>query len=324
MRLKSLTNCCLLLVMLMLAACGGDAAIEDSGFESAGSDNSAETESQSTTIERVRLDEEHSNAASVQTQLAVGIIQLEDSDQAVDEALATEILPLWQALQALGQNETTATAELTAVLNQIQDTMQPEQINAIRDLQITEESIQQMLADGAIQPGRGGGGGQNGGAPAGGQGGQGGNGGGRGGLPGGGQGGQGGLGGADPDEIATRRAERFGEAGAGDFPGNAVTGAVVRLLSVKTGEEIVRQQGGPGQGNEVQTIITQLVSQALGITEDELNTKLDDGAIYADLIAEADIDKAALRSDLESALADTQLAQRGNLDETMNRLFGEE
>lgn len=330
--LRKLTIRFLLLSLLLFGVACGSSETAVLSVDSAETAISSSDSEEAPT--RVRLNNEYSNAASIQTQLSVGTLQLEDSELAIDESLAGEILPLWQALQALGQNESTATAELTAVLNQIQDTMQPEQIEAISAMELTDESLQEMLTDGTIQLGRGGRPGGQGGADgaqggAGGQGGQGGAGGGRGGvLGGGGQGGgQGGLGGADPDEIATRRAERFGEAGAGDFLGNATTGAVVRLLAVKAGVEI-QGQGGPngqgGQGGNPQGIIVDVVSEALGMSAEELNGQLDEGATYADLISEADLDIETLRADLETALSESDFGQRGNVEQIIGRILGEE
>jgi hypothetical protein len=100
-----------LLVVGLSAACGG---------------GEGET-AVSPSTDSPRLTADYADALPVQSQLAVGMLQLEETDLAVDEALAAEILPLWRALQSLSNSYTTAEAEITAVLNQIQDTMQPAQ-----------------------------------------------------------------------------------------------------------------------------------------------------------------------------------------------------
>lgn len=303
--MKMMRKMMVMLFALLVVACSGEAEVAVEG-------NVVEA---STTTDRVRLSADYPNALPIQSQLAIGTIQLEESDLAVDETLATEILPLWRALQSLSASETTASAEITAVLNQIQDTMTPEQITAITDLQLTDEMVQTMIADGTLAFGRGPGG-QGGGA-------EGGQGGGRGGGPGGGLLGGGGggrpggdVGNADPDELATRRAERFGESGAGDFLSNAMTGAVVNLLARKTGEEAPQREN-------IQAIIIEVIAPALDMSVEELTTQVEEGALYADLLAAAGVDTTILRSELETALSDTQLAQRGDLDNTIDQILGE-
>lgn len=71
--------------------------------------------------------------------LAFGLIQLEKE---IDPEQAAELLPLWQALRALSGDDTTAPAELNAVLKQIEGTLRPEQIQAITALNITTEQIE--------------------------------------------------------------------------------------------------------------------------------------------------------------------------------------
>ena len=79
------------------------------------------------------------------TQLAVGTLKLEDTDQAVTAEQAADLLTLWQAYQALSNSDTTASAELDAVIKQIQGAMTPEQIKAIEDMQLTRQSMGEVL-----------------------------------------------------------------------------------------------------------------------------------------------------------------------------------
>ena len=212
----------ILLLALVLVACGGEAESSTSPVVIS-AENGTTTQSSS----NLRLNEDYANAASIQTQLAIGTLRLEETELAVDAALASEILPLWQALQALGQNEGTASAELTAVANQIQDSMSADQINFISDMQITNESIQELVSEGLITIGRGTGADGEGATERGG--GQ---------VPPGGGQGRGGPGGfaggnIDEDALATRQAERTERGGAN---GGFVIDAVVRLLTNKAGE----------------------------------------------------------------------------------------
>lgn len=76
--------------------------------------------------------------------LAFGLVQLE---REIDPKQAAELLPLWQALRALSGDDTTAPAELEAVLKQIENTLRPEQIQAITALNITPEQIETWVAE---------------------------------------------------------------------------------------------------------------------------------------------------------------------------------
>lgn len=305
----------LFFTLLMLAACGSEL------------EPSISAEASASTVERVRLDSDFANAAAIETQLAAGTLRLEESDLAVDETLAAELLPLWQAYQSLSASDTVAEAELAALLNQIQDTMQPEQVAFISDLAITDESLQEMMANGEIAAGRGAGR-PGGGAPEGAAeaanagGGQRPGGGGLGGGPGGGGpggGGQGGdLGNLTDEERAELRAQRFGENP--DIMGQTMTRAVTALLSVKTGAEVARPGGG---GNNGQQLIVNAVAEALELDPDEIQTQLGDGSTLVDIIAENGGQAAAVREDVADALADSPLAESGNLEQMLDRVFGE-
>jgi hypothetical protein len=82
---------------------------------------------------------------SLPAKLAVGILKLEDSDQAVTTEQATELLTLWQAYQALENSDTTAAAELDAVVNQIQGTLTDEQVKAIEAMNLTRQSMMEVM-----------------------------------------------------------------------------------------------------------------------------------------------------------------------------------
>ena len=73
-----------------------------------------------------------------ETKLALGTLKLEGTPQAVDKATAARLLPLWQLLQQLNTGTSTAPQEVTAVLDEIQATMTPDQRQAIDSMQITQ------------------------------------------------------------------------------------------------------------------------------------------------------------------------------------------
>ena len=306
------------LLLILLAAC---AAPTDT-TESPTSDVAQTTEMSSTAStnvpanDKIRLGDDYADALPPSTQLIIGSLQLEETEQAIDESLAAEILPLWQAYQALSNSDTTAKAELQAVINQIQDAMTPEQVQAIAALQLTAESAQQMMQEQGIGFGRGGN--REGGETA----------------PGGGasggvaglrpRGGQGGLPGEgpsqlDPEARATAIAERFGGENAGAFLERGLLNTLIRNLQVKTGEvDPAAQQ--PLSGRFTARFL-EPVSEASGIAVETLQAGLDEGKSFVQVITESggDLDaaKEALRQLFaERGLGAEELEQR--IDQIMN------
>ncbi len=163
-------------------------------------------------------------SALTQEQLVVGSLQLEKTDMAISAAQAGSLLPLWQAYQSLLQSDTTAEAEISALLGQIEDEMTSEQLAAIAAMDVSSTDIATIMDDLGLRPaaadgtggGTGGGffgdGGRPEGIPEGVTPGQG---------PGGGQGAggrqfPGGTDGISPEQIATFQAQNqdFGNRGA--------------------------------------------------------------------------------------------------------------
>jgi hypothetical protein len=215
-----------LMLVLLLAACGSSAEV----------DSSAPTE-------EARLNDEYADALLVPAQLALGSLNLEGTQLTIDAAQAAGLLPLWQVYQSMSGSETAATAELTAMLDQIQVTMTAEQIAAITAMKLTAEAITAMkltaedttawMEKTGQEIGVGGkwGGGE---PPAGG----------ReriGGAPGGGPGGGApGIGEGQPSDDT--RATRTAELGGSEddlrvaFMNRALVGALIQSLQSKTGE----------------------------------------------------------------------------------------
>ncbi len=295
--MKNLTLWLTLLIFLVLAACssgGAETAVTPA--------NNAENGDTAVS----RLNETYADALPVQSQLAIGTLQLETTDQAVDEAQAAELLPLWRAALSLARSDTSAAVEVAAVINQIQDTMTPAQISAIAAMQITPDSMQAMIADGTLVFGRGGfgGGGNNSsgqtggfaGAPPAGEFPA-------GGGPGSGGGPGGGLGG-DPNAMATRQAA----AASGDsadfatFQETALTNAVIRLLENKTGEVSVDTFGVFGSAMTA-------VAQSTGLSEDDVRAAIADGQTLAEILAANGGDITAVTAELAQALQDSPMLQ---------------
>ncbi|MBP6473054.1 MAG: hypothetical protein KBE23_16710 [Chloroflexi bacterium] len=294
--MKNLTLWLALLIFLGLAACSSGGA--ETAVTTANSTGNGDTAVS-------RLNETYADALPVQSQLAIGTLQLETTDQVVDEAQAAELLPLWRAALSLARSDTSAAVEIAAVINQIQDTMTPAQISAIAAMQITSDSMQAMIADGTLVFGRGGfGGGNNSsgqtgdlaGAPPAGEFPA-------GGGPGSGGGPGGGLGG-DPSAMATRQAAAASGDGAdfATFQETALTNAVIRLLENKTGEVSVDNFGVFGSA------IT-AVAQSTGLSEDDVRAAMTDGQTLAQILAANGGDVTAVIAELAQALQDSPMLQ---------------
>ena len=180
------------------------------------------------------LNEDYPDALSVQTQLTLGTLKLEETDLAVDSEQAAELLTLWQAIRSLSTSDVTAEGEIEAVVNQILETMNSEQLEAIAAMELTQEGIFELTqelgiarggdlttagdprssAPDGIVPGSGPGGGLGGG-------------------PGGG--GIGGLSGElNPEQIATLQAERAEKQSLGNRSSMFLINPLIQMLEERS------------------------------------------------------------------------------------------
>jgi hypothetical protein len=180
-------------------------------------------------------------------QLMLGTVKLDETEYAVDAEQASELLPLWKALRSLSESETAAQTELEALINQIAETMTPEQAEAIESMELSMQDMNTVMEALGIESNFGGFGEmdeemkatmeaarESGEAPAGGP-------------PGGGMGPEGGMGpgegmgpggefgGAEMDPTAreTAMAERGGARGAGVGVNTAFLDALIEFLEAK-------------------------------------------------------------------------------------------
>lgn len=291
-----------LILALLLASCGG-------GAKTGGS------------AEGTGLSDGYQDALAVPAQLALGSLQLEETDLAIDEALAAELLPLWQAYQSLSGSDTAAEVEVTAVIDQIQDTMTTQQIEAIAAMKLTAEDATTYMTemggafgrpggmDGAQTDGGGSGSGAGRffgggfGRPTGG------------GMPGMGfpEGGQ-----ANEDARATHIAQM------GDDPDSAMAGfrhqvlvsALIRSLQAKTGEVDAAEPPGRRMGD-----LWSVVSESTGIPVETLQEEMAEGATLAEVIAAHDGDLEAVEAALKDAFSDLPAIEGEDLDQRISDLL---
>jgi len=84
---------------------------------------------------------QESTSLPTATQLVVGTFKLEDTDQAVTSEQAKDLLVMWQVYQNLISSDTAAQAEIDALVDQIQETMTTDQINAIQAMNLTQQDV---------------------------------------------------------------------------------------------------------------------------------------------------------------------------------------
>ncbi|MBN2556580.1 MAG: hypothetical protein JXA97_11620 [Anaerolineales bacterium] len=140
----------LLLVALMLVSCSGTTP---EGIELTAAP--AQASGDEGIVNEGELDEVYDQSqveASVrelsdEARLMLGIMLLDGTEHAVEEAQAGDLLFLWQAYQALLQSDTTAVAELEALIQQIRRTMTEEQISAIEGMDFTDPAHLAQIAD---------------------------------------------------------------------------------------------------------------------------------------------------------------------------------
>lgn len=316
----------ILLFAAVLTACGGEAApavVESS----AGGASLVEATSPTAVIEAIAgsdaaLSTGYAGALPVETQLAFGTLQLEDTNLAVTAEQAEELLPYWRVLQSLTQSGTAADAEINAVVKQIQDSMDGEQITAIAAMELTEEKLQTMIEEGAINFGFGRGFGGNEGGEGGGFGPGGGPGGGMlGGGPGSGPGGGPGGFGGDPAAFETRQAEL---AASGENPTAVLierlsSNMVIRLLETKTGEA---PQGGFGGIGAALAAAAELS----GLSQEELGQAMAEGQTLGEILEANGVSMEEAREVMKEAMAGVQLPEDQDpdtfIDSILSGTFG--
>lgn len=91
------------------------------------------------------------------SRLAIGILQLEDTNLAVTPEQAKTLLPLWKAVKSMSSSDTATEAEIQAIYDQIQESMSAEQIAAIEAMEMTQEEMTSLMSKLGIEVGQFGG-----------------------------------------------------------------------------------------------------------------------------------------------------------------------
>lgn len=188
----------LLVFTLLLSACSTASSAPENASASESSTLVADLVNQSMTqsapiatetsevVNSIELTTDYENAASVELQLILGMLKLEGTTLAITTEQANSLLPLWQSYSALAQSmmplgqpstvDDGAQTQIAELTKQIQSAMTVEQIQAISDMKLTQETAQAIMQELGLgmadpQQGMGGGGQPQGTPPVGGPGG---------------------------------------------------------------------------------------------------------------------------------------------------------
>jgi hypothetical protein len=87
------------------------------------------------------LQTDYQNALPVESQLLLGTLKLEGTDNAVTPAQAGELLPMWQMMKLLNSSDTSAPQEKAGLTAQIEETMTAVQLKAIAEMKLTQSDL---------------------------------------------------------------------------------------------------------------------------------------------------------------------------------------
>jgi hypothetical protein len=76
-----------------------------------------------------------------QTKLILGVINLDETENAVTAEQAKELLPMFHVLQDLNESDTAAQEEIDGLTNQIEETLTTDQVNAIDAMSLTRQDM---------------------------------------------------------------------------------------------------------------------------------------------------------------------------------------
>ena len=116
----------LTILIILIAGCSGTST------QSASSTSGANNSSTNTSLSMVN-------------NLLVGSLKLENTDQAINADQAAILLPLWQAYRSLSNSQTSAEAEVDALLAQIQSSLTTDQVKAIGAMNLTSSDMMNLM-----------------------------------------------------------------------------------------------------------------------------------------------------------------------------------
>lgn len=139
----------LLLVLVLLSACGTKDIADAGASAEAAPESSVEGDS-GVKLEGQPRSESGDNSLPLATELLLGTFHLEDSEFAVDVELALDLVPYWKLYKTLLESDTTAPEELDALVAGIQDVMTADQLDYIASLELIQEDLMTFANESGI------------------------------------------------------------------------------------------------------------------------------------------------------------------------------
>jgi len=82
-----------------------------------------------------------SSQQTITDKLGIGILKMEGTTLAVTAAQSSILLPLWKAVNVMGNDKEASQVEVAALYVQIQGTLTPDQVTSIQKLTYTQEEL---------------------------------------------------------------------------------------------------------------------------------------------------------------------------------------
>lgn len=139
------------LIVLLLSACSGTGTEENISNSNQESLNESRGLSMDDTEDQLddNLGEEETDSVQLSTQmrLILGSMSLDEVGLDLSYDQANSLLPLWKVMRNLLGSDTSASAEIEALLNQIQSELTQEQANWVENFSLNQEEYQAILAE---------------------------------------------------------------------------------------------------------------------------------------------------------------------------------
>jgi hypothetical protein len=91
-----------------------------------------------------------SSSLTLQNKLGLGILKLEGTSLAVTADQANTLLPLWKAVKSLSSSSLTSATEMTALYQQIEESLSASQVQAIQKLSLTQAQLNTMIQQSSV------------------------------------------------------------------------------------------------------------------------------------------------------------------------------
>jgi hypothetical protein len=90
------------------------------------------------------------SSLTLQNKLGLGILKLEGTSLAVTAGQANTLLPLWKAVKSLSSSNLTSAAEMTALYQQIEDSLTSDQVQSIKKLSLTQSELNNLIQQNTV------------------------------------------------------------------------------------------------------------------------------------------------------------------------------